>query len=205
MTAAMKTPLTSVRDRSPSAPDGHIFFGGFSGGTVVTTTMTNNMTVNGGVLYSMDGYQSLTGTVTIGAGGLTAYTQWGNKDMSFSQLAGSGPLVIDSAIAATSTQTAAGGIVHISGNAGYTGTVTVNPAGVTALAGSRATGMGGELQVDSANGLADATVVMNSTRGIVFNVASPTLGALAGTGAIGLPTGTLTLNTSTGARPIRAS
>ena len=59
--------------------------------------------------------------------------------------------------------------------------------------------MGGELQVDSANGLADATVVMNSARGIVFNVASPTLGALAGTGAIGLPTGTLTLNTSTGA------
>ena len=59
--------------------------------------------------------------------------------------------------------------------------------------------MGGLLQVDSAAALTDAAVVMNSTRGIVFGsgVANPVFGSLSGAGNIGLPTGTLTLNTST--------
>ena len=129
--------------------------------------MSNNFSVNGGVLFAEDGYQNLTGTVTIGSSGLTAYTQWNTKDLAFSQLAGSGPLVIDSTIAAGSTAGGAGGIVHVSG-AGYTGTITVNPAGVAALAGTRATGLGGELEVNSAAALTDAAVVMNGARGIAF-------------------------------------
>ena len=72
-----------------------ITFGGTGGGTVVTTTITNNFSVNGGVFFGEDGYQNLTGTVTIGPGGLTAYTQWNNKDVALGQLAGSGPLVVD--------------------------------------------------------------------------------------------------------------
>ncbi len=173
--------------------NGEITFGGTSGGTVVTTTFSNNFSVNGGVFFGQDGYQNLTGTVTIGPGGLTAYTQWGGKDVALGQLAGSGPLVIDSTIAAGSTAGGAGGIVHVSGSAGYTGTVTVNPAGVTALAGTRATGLGGELEVDSAAALADASVVMNSTRGMVFSAANPVFGSLSGSGniALGLTTGAI--------------
>ena len=166
----------------------------------MTTTIANSFTVNGGVFYAQDGYQNLTGTVTIGSSGLTAYTQWAGKDLSIAQLAGSGPLVIDSAIAAT-RQTVAGGIVT-SAAAGYTGTVTINAAGVASLAGTSATGLGGELELATSGGLADATVVMNGTRGtsgINFNVANPVFGALGGAGNIALTTtagalaGTLTV------------
>ena len=122
----------SLGSGSVSISNAQITFGGTAGGTVVTTTIANNFSVNGGVFFGQDGYQNLTGTVTIGPGGLTAYTQWGNKDVALGQLAGSGPLVIDSTIAAGSTQGVAGGIVHVSGSAGYTGTVTINPAGVAA-------------------------------------------------------------------------
>ena len=102
-TAATRTPLPWVPGRSRSAQrPNHLWRD--RGRTVVTTTIANNFSVNGGVFFGQDGYQNLTGTVTIGPGGLTAYTQWGNKDLALAQLAGSGPLVIDSAIAAVSTQ-----------------------------------------------------------------------------------------------------
>ena len=78
-----------------SLSNAQITFGGTAGGTAVPTTIANNFTVNGGVFYAQDGYQYLTGTVTIGSSGLTAYTQWGGKDLSIAQLAGSGPLAID--------------------------------------------------------------------------------------------------------------
>ena len=99
-------------------------------------------------------------------------------------------------------QTVAGGIVHIGGAAGYTGTVTINAAGVASLAGTSATGLGGELELATSGALADATVVMNGTRGtsgINFDVANPVFGALGGAGNIALTTtagasaGTLTV------------
>ena len=91
----------------------------------------------------------------------------------------------------------------MAGAIGYAGTVTVNPPGVAGPAGSGYTGLGGELEVDSTTGLADAAVVMNGTRGMVFGLtgsANATLGSLSGSGAFALPTTTLTVggvNTNT--------
>ena len=108
------------------------------------------------------------------------------------------------AIAATSGQTVAGGIVHVGGAAGYTGTVTINAAGVASLAGTSATGLGGELELATTGALAGATVVMNGTRGINFDVANPVFGSLSGSGAIALTTtagvsaGTLTVGGNNG-------
>jgi len=50
------------------------------------------------------------------------------------------------------------GIVHVSGAAGYSGTVTINQSGVAGPAGSGYTGTGGELEVDSAAALTYAAV-----------------------------------------------
>ena len=81
------------------------------------------------------------------------------------------------------------------------GNDTVNPAGVAALAGTRATGLGGELEVDSAAALTDAAVVMNGARGIAFGsgAVNPVFGSLSGGGNFALTTtagvsaGTLTV------------
>ena len=174
-------------------------FGGAAGG-VVNYSFSNALNVNGGIIFGEDGYNQL-GTVTIGAGGLKVDTQWGGKDVAIAQLAGSGPLTIDSAPINNSAPV---GIVHVSGSAGYTGTITINPAGVTSLVGTSGVGNGGELEVDSAAALTDASVVMNSTRGMVFNVGNPVFGSLSGSGAMALTSsaafGTLTVggvNTNT--------
>ena len=99
--------------------------------------------------------------------------------------------------------------MHVSGSAGYAGTITINPAGVTSLVGTSGLGNGGELEVDSAAALTDAAVVMNSTRVILFgpSAVNPVFGSLSGSGGFALNTttagvsaGTLTvggLNTNT--------
>jgi autotransporter-associated beta strand protein len=144
----------------------------------------NSITVNGGIIFAEDGNQQLDGPLSIGPSGATAYTQWAGKDLAISQLAGSGSLAIDSAFI---NANAAGGIVHVSGTAGYSGTITINAAGV---ASSSYTGHGGELEVDSAAALADAAVVMNGARGMAFGSANPVFGSLGGSGAIALTAST---------------
>ena len=68
--------------------------GGSPGGTNYYT-IANNITINNGIVYGQDGFQALGGLVTIGAGGATVYTEYAGKDVSITNLAGSGPLVID--------------------------------------------------------------------------------------------------------------
>ena len=162
-------------------------FGGVSG-SGLNYTESNNFTINNGTILSEDDLQTFTGLTTIGAGGARIYTQWQN--LVINNLTGSGPLTIDTMFI---NATAPAGVVHLSGSGGYTGTVTVNQAGVAGVVA----GHGGEVSVDSAAALENAALVMSTSRGLLFGVASPTLGSLSGTGNIALPTGTLTLNTST--------
>ena len=72
-----------------------LVFGGSSGG-VVNYSFSNNVAVNGGVLYAQYGYQSLTGTVNVGTNGATVYTQNSGHDVAIANVSGSGNLTIDS-------------------------------------------------------------------------------------------------------------
>ena len=87
--------------------------------------------------------------------------------------------------------------MHLGGSPAYGGTVTINAAGVAGPVGF--TGLGGELEVDSAAALADAAVVVSGNRGIAFGAVNPVFGSLSGAGNIALTTtagvsaGTLTV------------
>ncbi len=158
---------------------------GGTAGSGINYTATNSFTLNNGTIIAEDDLHTFTGTTTIGAGGGTIYTQL--RDVVINNLTGSGPLAVDSMFI---NQTAAAGLVHLSGAGGYTGTVTINQPGVAGAAA----GHGGEISVDSATALENAAVVMSGTRGMAFGAPDAVFGSLSGSGAFSLTTaGTLTV------------
>ena len=158
---------------------------GGTAGSGINYTATNSFTLNNGTIIAEDDLHTFTGTTTIGAGGGTIYTQL--RDVVINNLTGSGPLAVNSMFI---NQTAAAGLVHLSGAGGYTGTVTINQPGVAGAAA----GHGGEISVDSATALENAAVVMSGTGGMAFGAPDAVFGSLSGSGAFSLTTaGTLTV------------
>ena len=90
-------------------------------GSSINYTASNNFTLNNGTIFAEDDLHTFTGTMTIGAGGGTIYTQWQN--VQFNTLTGAGNLAIDTQF---TNATAPAGIVHLLGTGGYTGTLTIN-------------------------------------------------------------------------------
>lgn len=106
-------------------------FGG-NGGSVVNHFITNNITVNGGVIRVWDGAQHLTNsTVTIGASGGTFETVFSTKNLVLdSPLSGAGNLTVG-----PGTNTTGGQVVLDNGSNTLTGSVTILANANLALVG----------------------------------------------------------------------
>ncbi len=161
---------------------GQLSLGGTSGSTVVSYSIPNAITLNGGSIYSSDGAQHLAGLLTIGDGGGTITTQFAGKDVFLDGgITGTGDLAIDNQ---TPDGTGSLGAVHFSGSAGYSGTITVSAPD------SAANDDGGLIEIDSNAALQDATVEVDGANAIAFGngITSPSIAALLGSGNINLTT-----------------
>ncbi len=184
--------LTGGTDASLGAPSsgvlvnggGELRFGGRGGGTVYTYITPNAVTVDDGAIYSIDGVQELTGGLTIGGGGAGLVTAWTTKNLWIhSAWSGSGDVTIDDWQAPGDT---VGGFVLVdTPSNSYNGIITINAPSTGFL--------GGGLEIGNDTALFNATIVDNNTSsaGLLFTTATPQVGALAGTGSIALPAGSL--------------
>ena len=149
------------------------------GGGMANYYIPNNITVNNGAILSYDGVQHLIGVNTIGSSGATTYTN--GKDLYIASLTGSGSVFIDSLQGS--------GIVHLGGTGAYSGTVTVNAAGVTGPRGD--IGAGGRLSVDANGALMNAAVVLSGSQSLLFGpaVTNAQFASLSGIANVSLPNG----------------
>jgi len=163
------------------------------GGATTTNSIGNNLVLNNGMVYAVDGVQHLTGTIAVNSGGGTLAAQAGTKDLFLDGVvSGSGALTVYD----TGTTTGSGrGLVRFANNGNtYSGTLTVTNADNN-----------GVVSVDAPNTLQFATVndVSGYGNSLVFYQANAgatnaTFGALSGTANIILQT----WNTTTGGDPV---
>jgi len=174
-----------------------------AGGAPVNENVTNAVVLNGGTLLANDGYQHLSGAVSVtGAGSSTLTTIYPGKDISVDGvLSGSGALTVNNNI---NFQYAGEGITHFTNAANtYTGTITSGASTGIAVGNTS----GGLISVDATNALQFASVVNNSGSTTLFpggnsgntgtfqnlagvqfgtSVTAATFGSLAGTGNFAL-------------------
>jgi autotransporter-associated beta strand protein len=164
---------------------GELRFGGH-GGAVETYVIPNPITVSGASIYSIDGVQELTGGLTINSGGATLVTAWSGKNLWIhSTWSGSGNVTIND-YKDSGSDTSPGYVLVDTALNPYNGTITIEPASSGYL--------GGVLEIENDTALISATIIDNdsSFTGLLFTVTAPQIGALAGTGNITLPSGSLT-------------
>lgn len=153
------------------------------GTTANVYNLANNVALNGGALNGLGGaIHVATGanqTISVGAaGGAIANLNGTGQDLFLDgQLTGSGPLTVSNLAGGTAS------VVHVTNNTNtYSGAVTVNGA----------LNSGIQLSIDGNNVLRSATVNLNgssptgSTLLFASGVTTPALGALAGTGNVGI-------------------
>ena len=163
------------------------------GGATTTNSIGNDIALNAGLIYAVDGVQHLTGALAVNSGGGTLSAQAGTKDLFLDGVvSGSGALTVYD----TGTLTGSGhGLVRFANNNNtYSGLLTITNAGNN-----------GAVSVDAPNALQSATVNDLSGYGnsLVFYQANAgatnvILGALGGTANIILQT----WNTTSGGDPL---
>jgi len=150
---------------------GELIFGGNSGG-IVQHYIPFAINLNGGVIYSNDGYQHITQNLAVGPAGGTLYARYNTKDLDFEGVvSGTGNLTVTYTGGGST-----GNMVHFGNSANtYSGTVTVNNAST-------------RLALDDNNALSDAIVNVTANDVLRFGtgVTAPTLGGLMGSGSINI-------------------